>query len=796
MAGHRHGVGSSAEAAESLAARVRDAATQRLYLRARESDQEFQAKGGTLVYSIDTDIVVLYLDPTTAPAMSPAGAGSRHYTHVFENDPEDLSVALGKHITDFVFYGLRDQAPIVMAAPLQRELARVFEGIAAAAGKGQLAVEKELQKLKSAISRVRHILEGATTQGEQLDLLLNHLPELRNFLFGFSGPSVMLSRLEDLLTRTRLVGLNRAHERPLGLTKSLQQALARPGSMGDFVDFQRSRERWKAFLIKTKSPKKPDRNINTDSEVLAWLEMVNDGAHGDVRVAHVTGDRAMFEAARSCTPFDKESFAQRFLRDPRAFLAEPEVFFGEDDDGTQSPGEFVEWLDVFLGKFMDESRLEELASGQEVDREVVTQVLDDDAREVERFDRRWEDFCKPLVLDLAGVSPQTSSPWEQYRDALTRHGIEIGAGHDEIYSLEATIEGLEHMIDARINETWRKCFNTSTRIGFDLLHFGDESHRSRYAPPITFPGYPVVSQFFSEKLRGAADVDRTLVGEALDDVPEYVFYLVFGGLFGAEGRWPLARVLADRAIAAIPLPEEQSEAPGEKISGREAHYLRAIAGRLTARSMAAIDDAENSLADAYAAPASDHRDNPEHTVTTLRFDAETIAFRVSRSLFLRFRTDDDNWAQPLVDWREDITFRLERVDAELKDATLRERVRIALQTNYLLCLILTSPERPAPAPPPDPDHVSRDRGVLQQLRNGIANTETLGSGATYLVDSVRLAATAVLDPPSTRRSRRVLGNQIDRNFSESTIEQNRITVYDRERFEFLRDFARAHLIGR
>ena len=795
MARDGGGITSGAEAAESLAARVRDAATQRLHLRARESDQEFRAEGGTVIYSIDTDIVVLYLDPATAPAPSPAGPGSRHYTHVFEDDPEDLSVALGKHITDFVFYRLRNQAPIVMAAPLQRELARVFEGIAAAAGTEQLAVENELQALKDSIRKVGHAFQKAPTKSEQLDLLLDLLPNLRRFLFGFGGPSMMLARLEDLLTRTRLVGLNRARERHLGLSKTTLQALARPGSLGDFVDFQRSRERWKASLTKTKSPKTPHRNIDADCEVLAWLELVNDRAHGNVRVVHVTGDRAMFEAARSCNATDKESFAQRFLRDPRAFLAEPEVFFGEDD-GAQSPGEFVEWLDVFLGKFMDESRLEELASGHEVDRDVVMQVLDDDVREVERFDSRWEAFCRPMVLDLAGVSSQSSTPWQQYLNALARHGIDLGVGHDEIYSLEAIIESLEEMIDVRINETWRKCFNTSTRIGFDLLHFGDESHRSRYAPPITFPGYPVVSQFFSEMLRGATDLDRKLVGDALDDVPEYVFYLVFGGLFGAEGRWPLARVLADRAIAAIPPPDEQSEEPGERISGREAHYLRAIAGRLTAPNMAAIDDAEASLARAYEALAADRSDNPEHTVTTLRFDAEMIAFRMSRSLFRRFRTGDDNWAETLVDWREDITSRLERVDKELKETTLRDRVRIALETNYLLCLILTSPERPPRAPPEDPDHVSQGRIVLQQLRKSVTSTETLGAGATYLVDSVLLTATAILEPPSTRRSRRTLGNKIDRNFSDDAIEENRITVYDRRRFEFLRDLARAYLTGR
>ena len=197
---------------------------------------------------------------------------------------------------------------------------------------------------------------------------------------------------------------------------------------------------------------------------------------------------------------------------------------------------------------------------------------------------------------------------------------------------------------------------------------------------------------------------------------EYVFYLVFGGLFGAEGGWPMARVLADRAIAAIPHASEQSDAPGEKISGREAYYLRAIAGRLTARSESALDEAEEHLVLAYEALAQEHRDNPRpHGNDRALRCRDDRRFRISRSLFRRFRTHAKDWRQPLVDWRVDISARLERVDAELKDVTLRERVRVALETNYLLCLILTSAEHPSEAPSTREDLHLRDRGMLEDL---------------------------------------------------------------------------------
>ena len=797
MAQDRNSLGAGPDAPESLARRVRDAASQRLHLLARRNDREFQANDGTVVYSIDTDIVYLHLDPADARASSHEASGSRHYTHVFEKDSDDLSIALGKRITEFIFYRLGNQAPTVMLAPLQREVARVFEGIARDAGTEQTAVEKELHRLGESIGEVDEAFQQAEDESKRLDLLLEHLPALRSFLFGFGGPSVKLSRLDDLLGRSPLVGLDRLLVRSPALPEATRRALARPGSVADFIDYNLSKEAWKDRLTKTKSATTPGRNIDADCEVLAWLETVNAGAPGDLRVVHVTGDRAIFDAARSYPPGrsgNEESFAQRYLRDPRAFLAEPEVFFGERDDGRQAPEEFVQWLNVFLGKFTDESSLAELVSGQGPDREVVERVLDEYPKTVEDFDARWKDFCGPMALDLAAPSPQGSTPWDQYRDALVRYGgIRVRRDDSEFHTLDKMINSLRSMIDARVNETWRECFRVATSTGFELLHTRDGSNRSRYAAAITFPGYPEVSAFFSAMLRGVETIDRTRAMEAFDDAPQYVFYLVFAGLFGAEGRWRLARVLAERALAAVPPPDKQSGEPGEKISGREAYYLKSFAGRLTARNIDALQDAEDSLDGAYAALATEHKSRRDHPVTNLRFDAERVAFRVSRCLLLRFQQRDERWAQALGDWRDDTARLLARVDAELAEQTLQDRVRVALETNYLMCLILTSPEAPARPPSWDAGDGDDHRLVLRQLEDHVGNTNTLGPGVPYLVRAVLLAARAALDPPDNRMDRRRLHHVIDKHFATSEIEDNRVTVYDPERFRFLREFAELHL---
>ena len=789
------------DAVEALAKRVRDAAAQRVHLLTREADQRSQAAGRTLVYSIDTDIVHLYVDPTGGVQGAAGGeepgaeaeSAPRHYTHIFEGDSDELSVALGKRITEFIFFRLADQAPILVLPSVQREIARVFMAIATDASSEQQSVLVELGTARESVAELADKLHGVDDLDARLDLLLEDLPKLRAFLFGFGGPSMELSRFTDLLDRCKLADLDRLGAFSASLGHAEREALSVPTTIYGMVEFTTLKDRWRDRLTEMKSSKVARRNVESDCEVLAKLELVNRAAPDDLRVVHITGDRAIFRAAELHPPAPRESYARRWLRDPRAFLAEPEVLFPDGGEQSLDPRELAQWLDVFLGEFTD--GLDSLPSNLETlspDRELVTKGLSRNPASIDDFDGRWGAFCQTMALDLADAARVDSkTPVEELHLALIDHsGIELkGEGTDLFDQLEDVLASLHQLVDQRVETTWLRCFDAATKVGFTLASSSGGTERSRYAPPLMFADFAAASAFFAEMISDVPSPNHDDVLRDFEDADIYVRYLVFAGLFGAQGRWHPARVLASRAVASVGSEKYRNTQQG-RISGREAHYLMAICQRLTARSVDDLAAADRSLKHAYAALAVDKESNREHPVTDLRFKSEEIAMRVSRCLFRRFVEDGADAAELLGDWGADIRKLLGRVDGELADPQLRDRVAIALQVNYLMALI-ASDGVPVGTPRDAArleDHVS----VLAALRETASRMGNVGGG-TYLVRSVLLAATAALDAPAKADARRQLVVDIRWHFADDEIKANRTTIYDQRRFRFLRDFALGHL---
>ena len=617
------------------------------------------------------------------------------------------------------------------------------------------------------------------------------MPNLRNFLFGFSGPSMMMSRLANLLDRSRLSDIDGLISPTSPLKAPLRIQLSRPHTLADFIDYNLLRDAWEERVTEMKSTATPRRNIAADCDVLARLELVNRGAPDDLRVVHITGDQAVLNAARLYAPTGGESFAQLYLRDPRSFLAEPEVFFGADGDGGQSPTELIEWLDVFLGNFTDGpeqllANLERLITDpHQPDRALAAQVLENNAQAATEFDQRWRDFCAAIALDLAGATREATTPIDQLLLALDQYGGIKLANDGTFDSLENILLGLKNIVDARVDETWRSCFGAATRVGFTLVRSGSGARRSRYPAPIMFEGFAAAADFFTDMLKDVPSDNHEQVLAAFTDADDYVFYLAFAGLFGAQGKWHTARVLAERALETVESGPRRT--PEGIITGREAHYLRAISARLTARNSHDMEDAERSLDAAARALRIDRRDADDHPVTTLRFEAEAIAFRLSRCLLRRFTEESPDWTEPLGDWRSDTHALVARVDREFSDESLRDRVRIALLVNYLMAVMLSDEPKTAAS-----GRKPQDLDILHLLRVTASRIQDAGGG-TYLVTSVLLAATAALEPPLDRAIRRRLISAVEHHFSNTEINANRTTVYDRQRFAYLKRLALKHL---
>ena len=303
---------------------VEDAAQQRLYLQGWERDQELVEFGGRIIYSIDTDILNLFLDPVDMAASRPAtGRGPRPgYTQIFRGDLPELSIALGRAIAEFIFFRLGERSPILMLPPLEREVGAVFEAITTQADREHRDALAELDQLRENVTGFVERIQSESDDAGRLNLMLDEMPNLHKLLFGDHGPSAELARFAILLERSDLTDFARFLSQPHDVHADVVEHLRSLNTIRGWIEFSHLQGRWEERIERSKSKWKSRKNIEADCQALARLEQLNRILNpSEVRVVHVTGDQAIFEAATTYQPpSEDQSFASLYLRHPRAFL--------------------------------------------------------------------------------------------------------------------------------------------------------------------------------------------------------------------------------------------------------------------------------------------------------------------------------------------------------------------------------------------------------------------------------------------------------------------------------------------
>ena len=794
---------------------VEDAAWQRLHLLGWQRDRQFVESGGQIIHSIDTDILKLFLDPVRIAAPHPeSGKGpAPGYTQIFRRDPPELSIALGRAVAEFIFFRLGKRSPILMLPPLEREVGEMFQAITLDADREHRDAFDEIDRLRADVTAFVERIQPISNGEERLDLMIDAMPQLRDFLFGYSGPSVELKRFAVFLKRSPLTDLEHFMSEPRQIDAGAVDHLRRQlKSVRSWIEFSDLQGRWEDRVKPLKSRRMAAKNIEADCRALARVEQLNRILKPfDVQVVHVTGDRAIFKAATHYRPnLDGSSFAERHLRSPRSFLAEPSVLFTEDPSDFRRAEEVIPWLDIFLANFTRDEKVSSaellgfLKQTPQQRRGAVQRVLERDPNAGIIFQKRWGDFCGPITLDhIRSTVDESSSHFEQYLSILSgwaegsaqkdSRSFREAAGEfrREASNFERILDDLEGLVAERVLTTWRNCFAAATSTGFSLLRFGgDGEPPARSSLPITFVSFQAASNFFSRMLRdGPGGRYREMI-DALhhEDDTGYLFYLAFGALFGARGKWRIARILADRALVIVETGAHQQHSG--KINGREAYYLRAAAQRLTARNHADFDKSESDLRKARDVLERSRADNPSHPITDLRFDAEQAALDLSRLLFDLFSEKVGKHYPSLESFdrlQENISELLDRVHRELREEITGERVRRALLVNYLMCLIARAKSSSGVFNPVEVR--MSDRSIFNDLSERMVGQTGARIEQSYLHRAVLLAAGALLDPPETGTEFRNRRAELARHFQESGIAANLITTYDRRRFEFMGDFA-------
>ena len=748
-----------------------------------------------------------------AVSRSAIGRRSRPgYTQIFRRDPEELSIALGRAITDFIFFRLGERSPILMLPPLEREVGAVFEAITTQADREHRDALAELDQLRENVTGFVERIQSESDDAGRLNLMLDEMPNLHKLLFGAHGPSAELARFAILLERSDLTDfarfLSQPHDVHADVVEHLRSLNTIPGAGSSSLICKAGGKNGSNARSPNGSPGRTLRPI-----AKRWRDWSSStGFSIPPRFGWCTSP-ATKRFSRRRPPISPQvrdqSFASLYLRHPRAFLAEPSVLFTESDVDSRRAKELIPWLDVFLARFTGATTpssfelLGLLEQTPEDRRGSVQQVLHGDPDAGRVFEEEWKQFCGPITIDhVLSASSEDSSQIEQYLSIL--RGWAEGLGRDDKRSFreaaealedrtkefERILEALEEVVAERVMETWQDCFIAATSTGFSLLRFGSGTESPARSPlPITFATLKEASDFFSKMLHGGAGAGyREMIETVLrsEDDSGYLFYLAFGALFGAQGKWRIARILADRALGVVAELGLNRQAPG-KVNGREAYYLRAAARRLTARAPDDFEKSQSDLQQARDALERSRAGKPEYPITPLRFEAEQAALDLSRHLFNMF-SESASEREPSLDWaeslQEDIRGLLERIDCELPEPRTRERVRRALLVNSLTCVFLRawSPSVTYHAV----EVREHERLVFDELSGRIEGGEGVRFGQSYLHRAVLLTARTLFDPPESKGDLRKLRSELREHFEDGVITANLITTYDRRRFEFMR----------
>lgn len=614
--------------AKELAQYFRAAAEQRRLLEPRRDDRYRTEIGKkTVLHAVDVDVVKLFTDPFEVAVRNER----RHYGYgeVFPDEGKDNAIGVGRVLAHFIFYQLGGKyppPPLLLLPPIDQELREVFRGVMRDAMlEGNKAREQvaEVQKLSAQ-------LENIEDRDEQVSLLVEAAPDLFRFLAGTRGMCAEMERFSRLVGNKRIAPLDQALDQHLGSIDTWQQAFQPPTNLADRIQFVARSRFWFDEIMKKPRAKSASR-VQDDALMLTRLEWINKQLPDNVRLVLITGDQTIHEAAQAYIPENKKlCFADLWLRHPRSYLAEPEVLSPETQAGKiEAETDFIKWLDTFLGKLELSGSDYRGALGklladplEELEGKALN-VLNSHPKVLEEFKQRWSTYTRVALLNHKFVG--TSEPANS-------------GGNEQVAQLAAKtlghLEVVEQVLDNEISEKWVAVFNSAIEAGF--LFVRQEGKRSRNPPVLYFESLPQARKFVRKVLEAdtqneITDFVKDVNELRIEEKSEYTYTLAFGMLFAAQGSWSVAAILAERALDLVKKVQD-----GSLITGREAHYLQAVARRHKIRKLADLEKIAISLNNAQACLDEERQTRQQHLDGDYRFASERVALNVTYRLFERF----------------------------------------------------------------------------------------------------------------------------------------------------------------
>jgi hypothetical protein len=774
--------------AHKLANMVIDAARLRSRVAGWMDDVSYR-EGHRILYSVDADVVKLYSNPelTGPPRYQARGRERAGYTQVFSSDPPRLAIALAEAVTRAIFFDSRYR---FMVPPLDEELRSIVAALISTLQMMHRRATLERDQLK----QILDALESIPNIEDQLLLLETQAPGIFDLLFGRTNAAIELLRLEQLRHNAGLPSLGEFLDAGHVLPARVRSALEPPGSdIGKWFELNQYAETYKKALEDASGLSIPSlseeqgtsrqERLRGDVNALSRLAFATKRLEDTGwRLVHVTGAERVHNAMRLIPNHLNAEWPAPYviLRHPSAWLADPAIFFAaESASGTG----MVEILDALLARFDDGSgnfheRLT-FESSREMDRlkRRAAQVLVDDPEICDRVQKDWESLVSPLLL---------------------RHTISAVRSPDTIRLLSPSATSIAERLIAfraeighRLDAAWSASFNVIAAAGLALAQTRALGNVvSREIPPLYFDRWPVATDALVRIEGGLAATDHASTGHTRtldvlrsEDPTGYSSFVFFAMLFACEGKWHTAEVLSRQAI------EVATNLAGNErqITGREAHYLRAVAQRMLAQDVVGLAVAERSLELAEKCLAQDQKGHPGLRLTNIRFCAERIAIETGRYMFEQLpMTNPSSSVDADVLLRRILRCVMD-VNRE-PDNRIRVSVERRLIANFLSVFLIEDSRVTGNA-----DALLEDAKSLSLRFVDLMRTHEPKYPVSFLHSAIRLVAIAVLHPPPTKNKRMDLRHDIEKLLQQAPT--HRVKPYDDIRYDAMRRIGLRALTG-
>jgi hypothetical protein len=756
-----------------LASYLKAVAHQRLLIEPWLEDKQFVARGGTVLYAVDADIVKLYTNPKQKSVSSQGR--KEGYAQIFPGDEEERSVAIGRALADYIFNSLRtDDCPLLVIPPIEVEIRNIYNAVAEDAKREQVVAHEELASLSSNLQR----LKKETNKKTLYDELRNAAPILLKILSD-SGHSAEFKRFNHLLTHTRIAPPEYLLKNNIINNEQICHALAPIENVIGWFKFNELYKKWLVDLKRTKSDHRAEERVNRDARAMARLEWINNNLDDNYRLVYITGDTSLHKTASEYYQQNKtQSFSRLYLRHPRAYLAERNVIYpnrSQHEECETTSSEFVQLLDTFLAKFQlggmnSLKALDELSRCSEVKLvAMVKPVLESFPDTVETFQAKWAAYTQNLIL--------TYSSLETPEERINKTIASLRRDMDEL------TQRVEVLLNEKLHESWNDFFGAVTSTGYGLLFYKKPSDFcSRSAPLLLFNSLKKSQEFVKKVLDShqQGTLDSQEYKNAIDelrneDLSGYSFYLAYALLFAAEGAWNASAIVAARAI------EIAKKKKHKNISGREANYLLAIASRHCvrevddlAKSLVLLDEAERCL-------AVDRSLRSEELLGgEVRFDAERLAINLSYNMFNKFlNAQIPEHILNLEQLQAKVELLLDQLENKEKDIWVVSNVERTLLSILFMTLFLRWKNGEMPLGGTSMRH------YFERLRNNKKSDSKPKISIPFQVQAICLAAgwwTSDNDSEKIEYRRK-----LSVHLNETNIKTKSVFPYDEKRFKFLRD---------